>query len=162
MIVGIDPGPGVTAVVVLQDARTVLGHQVYIKPDLDPHGLRQLVERIDDLVATCAYQHAAGLAAAKINIFVEDLNPPTPHLGMTNVRWLLDTATIIGALAVGLRPTPHLVAPGRYGTGPLAAYPAELRHPRETTGSGHGPYQHRRAAYDVALAGAAFRRLEVA
>jgi hypothetical protein len=156
VICGVDPGPAVTAVVITHGP-DVLAQRTWIKPDLDPTGLRRLVDEIDDLIATTAYTAPTGTT----RIYVEDLNPPTPHLGMTQPRWLMQTALIIGALCAGLRPTPRLVPPAQFGTGLLAAYPRCLVGPRERTGRGKGPFQHLRSAYDTALAGAAARRLEV-
>lgn len=83
---------------------------------------------------------------------VEGLNHPHPRMKLVNVRGLLDTARVIGWLDVWLAPSRTVleVPPGRHGSGPLAAYPAELVGPRERSGS--GKMRHVRSAFDVAHA----------
>lgn len=88
-------------------------------------------------------------------IAVEDVNPPTPQLGMTNVTALLDTAFVAGMVcSYGA----VLVPPDKHGCGPLLAYPSELR-PTRGRGAGRDNLRHVRSAWDVAGAGAVLLRL---
>lgn len=77
---------------------------------------------------------------------VEDLNDPTPQMGITSVRGLLDTAQVLGALAGHWVIT--RVPPGGHGSGVLAAYPPALRGDGETRG--RGKLKHCRSAWDLA------------
>lgn len=115
--------------------------------------LRHVLDRITDLLEP---ELLAELIA------VEDVTPPTPHLGMTNPAAIIDTALLTGAI-LGQYPDAITIPPGGHGnpvpdgiTGNmarrilLATYPPDLVGARETTGRGKGPRQHARAAYDVA------------
>lgn len=84
-------------------------------------------------------------------IAVEDLVDPNPHLGTVTIAGIYDTAVTLGAI-LGTYPDAVLVRPGRHGSAPLAAYPPQLRGPRETrlNAIGTGRLRHARSAYDIA------------
>ena len=101
---------------------------------------------LDDLIADVVAQ----VKGCQSLIAVEELVHPTPHMGLANVRGLLDTAQILGAVvAVGMLVV--RVRPAKFGTAPLASYPAALVGEREV--SGKGRLRHARAAWDIAGAG---------
>lgn len=155
IVLGVDPG-GASTGFVLRDGRTLLAHDV-LDRDTAPRTL--WVEACVEAANNMALEATVDLVA------IEDLNDPSPHMGMTSVRGLIDTAVVIGALVcwaqdpvTGVDVT--LVPPGRHGraaegygrAGLLAAYPHELVGPQETSGTGR--LRHARAAWDCAGAAA--------
>lgn len=95
---------------------------------------------------------AVRLHLAQANLLaVEDLNDPSPHMGLTSVRGLIDTAQVLGAV-LSHWPTAVVVPPGGHGSGPLLAYPRAL-HPTRGRGRGKDRLRHERSAWDVAGAG---------
>lgn len=153
ILCGIDPGPRWTAAVIVgEDSRTVLDHH-FAEPTMTPVGLNELVRRLNDWIEDWCVEYGAPA------IFVEQANAPTPHKGIINPKPIMQTERIIGALCVGLRPIPVMVPPASFGKSPLVAYPEALRG-RDRTGTGKSRWQHARAGYDVAVAGALIARLE--
>lgn len=154
-IIGVDPG-GRNVGIVIRHGDELLNHRLLHRHDHEPR--HEWAVRVADVVRTLWWNQDRPPTVA-----VEDLNDPTPHLGLTSVRGLIDTAVVIGAIA-GHSTGAHLVMvpPARHGRtaeglgrpGLLATYPPQLVGPRETTGTGH--LRHCRAAWDVA--GAAARR----
>jgi hypothetical protein len=153
-VLGVDPG-GRTCGLVLRDSDTLVDHQTVVR---DRESLDGWCRR----VVTVAGNMAANLHVDLVA--VEGLNDPTPHMGTTSVRGLIDTSAVIGALVCWAShpdaPGVVLVPPARHGraaeglgrAGLVAAYPG-LVGPRETSGTGE--LRHCRAAWDVA--GAAIR-----
>ncbi len=90
----------------------------------------------------------------------EDLNEPSPHMGLTNVRGLVDTACVVGALMHTFGSRLVLVPPGKHGQGPRQAYPDALWGAREKKGT--GVLSHARAAWDQAAAAADMVKMGVA
>lgn len=147
--IGIDPG-GRTTGLVIRDGRTVLHHTLVVREgQMDPY--------LDDLLNTV---HEALVRAPDSYVAVEGLNPPTPHLGMTSVGWLMDTAQVLGAVRTHWDCT--VVPPAKHGKVPDIAqpaldaymaqhYPAELLGPRELGGKYGGKLRHARSAWDVSV-----------
>lgn len=117
----------------VSDAATFLYHRAHIRPDELWNGTRILV--------AC-----------------EDLNSPTAHMGLTSVRGLLDTATVIGGLMRAFGDMLILVPPAGFGKAPLQTYPTALVGPSEKRGK--GCLQHARAAWDQSFAAADMARQE--
>jgi hypothetical protein len=144
IVLGVDPG-GRTTGLCLVDGRTVMDWQ--------------LVER-----ARRPFDSYLGDVLGYIErlvwlepIAVEDLVDPNPHLGITAVRGLLDTAQVIGAIRATFDVT--MVRPGGHGSNLLKSYPPELIGPREGP-SGKGKMRHVRSAFDIAQAYAMTVRLD--
>jgi hypothetical protein len=145
IVLGVDPG-GRTTGLCLCDGREVLGWQL-VKRGTQPFDtyLMNVLGRI------------SGLALSGQAIAVEDLVDPNPHLGITAVRGLLDTAQVIGAIRATLDVT--MIRPGGHGSNILRSYPPELVGPREGP-SGKGKMRHVRSAFDIAQAYAMTARME--
>ena len=143
-VLGVDPG-GQSTGLVLRD-RDELRHGEVVK-----RGDRDMAPYMLDVISAMSAFTVPALVA------VEDVNEPSPHMGMVALRGLLDTAQVLGAV---LSQWPHavVVPPGGHGKGPLAAYPAELVGARERSGAGR--LRHARSAWD--LAGAAVRQVRLA
>lgn len=150
--IGIDPGgreTGIVARVGLKVRRATI-----VTCETAPRVLPDAgyLEEISDELAECrrhARDHGLDLEVA-----VEGIVVPNPHVRMTNVAGLLGCAMVFGAV---LRDSPRavVVPPGRNGSGRLDSYPAELVGARETSGAGRR--RHLRSAWDVALAGPTVR-----
>ena len=91
-------------------------------------------------------------------IAVEDVVAPNPHMGLTNVSALIETARLVGYLQAVYEVV--LVPPGGHGKAPLQTYPEALVGPRETSGTGRR--RHLRSAWDVAGASAGAGRVAAA
>ena len=156
-VLGIDPG-GASTGYVLRRGSELLAHDVLDRDNAPrPLWVEACIEAADNLAHTADVDLVA----------IEDLNDPSPHMGLANVRGLIDTAVVIGAL-LGWAQDPvtgcdvTLVPPGRHGraaegygrAGLLGAYPDGLVGARETSGTGR--LRHARAAWD--LAGVASRQ----
>lgn len=97
-----------------------------------------------------------GLPVCPALVAVEDLNEPTPHLGLTNVGGLIGAAMVLGAVVFAY-PAAVIVPPGGHGAAPLATYPSRLVGPRELKGT--GKLRHLRSAWDVSGAAPVVMRL---
>jgi hypothetical protein len=93
-----------------------------------------------------------------VPLAVEDVVAPNPHMGLTNVSALIETARLVGYLQA-LYPV-VLVPPGGHGKAPLQTYPEALVGPRETAGTGRR--RHLRSAWDVAGAAPGAARIAAA
>lgn len=152
-IVAVDPGHRWTALVV-RTGDSLRARELLTRRDdelLDSWALR-CASAVWKLADTYYGRHVA----------VEAVTAPTGHSsrgrsGLVDPGPLLDTAVVVGAVLARCSGA-FLVAPGGFGpTLPsraalLAAYPPALVGPRERTGSGKGPHQHLRAAWDLAAA----------
>jgi hypothetical protein len=144
-VVGIDPGAATTGVVARH------GDTVHYAATVRRDGnLRDYITEIGDTIDKATHALACHTHDNPIRtplIAVEDLNEPTPHLGLTNLKGLIGTAKILGAI-LHRHPAAIVVPPGRHGSAPLTTYPPVLIGPRERAGT--GTRRHARSAYDVA------------
>ena len=141
MTIGVDPGGRHTGIVLRHSDQLVRWMLIRRATPLDAY----LEEVVAAVVEMYAYAPTVGIGGP-ILVAVEDLNDPNPHMGVTAVRGIIDTAQVIGALSVTL-PIVR-IPPGRHGSAPLAAYPTALRGARELVGK--GKLRHVRSAWDVA------------
>jgi hypothetical protein len=155
-VLGVDPG-GQSVGIVVREGHDLLHHRTVTRGDQTIDVWTRTV--LDDL------DRAAGVGFLDL-CAVEGLNHPTPQMGLANVRGLLDTATVLGAVIGWCDQLDVVVVPpGRHGraadglgrAGLSAAYPAELVGPRETSGT--GALRHCRAAWDCAGVAAKRSRL---
>jgi len=148
IVLGVDPG-GRTTGLCLVDGRTVVAWALFVRKPTE--GFDPYFDRI----------HAALFAAVNgpgaPHIAVEYLVDPNPHLGITAVRGLLDTAQVIGAIRATFDVT--MIRPGGHGSNLLRSYPPELVGPKEGA-AGKGKMRHVRSAFDIAQAYAMTARLE--
>ena len=144
-IIGVDPG-GVETGIVLRRGDELLWHATIVERDPQAH-----VNAI-----TRALHHGFLTVGLDVTVAVEDVTEPNPHMGLTNVKGLIGTARILGAV-MGFYPCTILVPPGRNGSGPLSAYPLALR-PTRGSGRGRDGLRHVRSAWDVAGAAAVLLR----
>jgi hypothetical protein len=145
MIVGIDPGGAQTGVVVMNDDGSYVDHRLIERAELMSWG--RYVAWIEDAIAEFSFDSPA---QGEPLVAMEDLSPPSPHMGLISVKGLLDTARVIGALHYRGGPSMVLVPPGGHGSLPAEAYPPELIGPREGRALS-GKLRHCRSAWDVAM-----------
>lgn len=151
VVLGCDPG-GRTTGLVVRSGSVLLDHALVARGD-DLHAyLLDVVQTIDQL----DHDHAPARLA------VEDLVDPNPHLGLANVRGLIDTAQVIGAIRLTwsdchmVRPDRHGAVPKGWAPGPQLdawmrqQYPADLLGPKEIGGAYTGRLRHARSAWDIA------------
>lgn len=147
LVVAVDPGGRHTGVVLRSG--DALHYWALLTRDTDfDWYLGEVVDTVTkakDRARTLALQDGALFDLSPV-LAVEDLNDPTPQMGLTSLRGLIDTAQVIGAIA-GQWPIIR-VPPGRHGSHPLNAYPTPLVGARER--SGKGTSRHVRAAWDIA------------
>lgn len=166
VVIGIDPGGAHTGMV----ARAAAGLVAHVTTGaLSParvdvvaarvtvdrgrgEGLDGYLRRVLEALLREVVQHLPSLD--DLLVAIEDVKEPNPHLRLTNSRGLLDTAAVLGAVACITFAPVVLVAPGGHGSGPLSAYPPELR-PQRGDGRGKDALRHERSAWDVAGAGLA-------
>lgn len=149
-VVGVDPGGRTTGVVAIDEDDKVTFAEL-VERDGEWHDYRS--EVIGALIDAARGHIRCG--CDEMVVAIEDVVDPNPHMGLTNIRGLLDTARILEAVCMHVGPSVVVVPPGGHGSGPLAAYPPELVGPREKAGT--GKRRHVRSAYDVALAGRVVR-----
>lgn len=140
IVVGVDPGGRTTGVVSVNGSTVV--YSALVTRTADQAFGQYALEVVDTVrIAVSAFWPT---------INVEDLVEPTPHLGLTSVKGLIDTARLIGYLEAELPNygIVRMVRPNNHGGDPLAAYPPELVGSREKVGT--GKLRHVRAAYDIA------------
>jgi len=140
-VVGVDPGGAATGIAVISNRNRYLSHALILRNGWPTwgHYVRAVVAEIEPHLDAGA------------TVGVEDVTPPTPHMGLISVRGLLDTARMVGALHYRLGPGTVLVPPGGHGSLPAEAYPSELIGPREGKALS-GRLRHCRSAWDVACA----------
>lgn len=138
IVLGVDPG-GKTTGLCLCDGTGVVTAGLIDRSDLlfDDY-LRTIIDTITGMEA---------VQDVWLRIAVEDVLPPNPHMGMSNVKGILDTAQVIGAIRV--RFAVALIRPGGHGSRPIQTYPPRLVGPREGKAGG-GKLRHVRSAYDIA------------
>lgn len=150
-IVAVDPGGRATGIVVRHRDRLhhsklivrgdpAMSFDFYLQAVIDAVTKARDVARINTVVVPVEARYSS------IPLAVEDLTDPNPHMGLTSLRGLIDTAQVIGAIAgqwIIIR-----IPPGGHGSGPLAAYPKALIGEREKRGAGQ--YRHLRSAWDIA------------
>lgn len=156
-IIGIDPG-GRDAGVILRSTSTLLYAATVHRADVERDRFAgELLEAVDE--ARRHIPDGATLAA----IGVEDVNEPSPHLGIIALEPVLTTAVLLGAvLGYGYDPPLEVIVvpPGDNGSAPLGAYPSELVGPTERHGA-YGKLRHVRSAWDVAGTAAMILRARV-
>lgn len=148
VVLGIDPGGHCTGLVLRVGG---LAHWAELVTN-DTRGITDdyLAEIID--AATLAVSGALGSVDF---VAVEDVVAPGGFahgaVAFVNVKGLLDTAQVIGALRWWGRCSTNrlvFVAPCGHGSAPLATYPAQLVGPNEPKGT--GKLRHARSAWDIA------------
>lgn len=154
-VLGVDPG-GISVGLVVRDGDEVVAWSLIHRRAEQGLDLwcKQVLGMLD---VTCGRPYPPDLIA------VEGLHEPTPHMGMTSLRGLLDTATVLGAVIAWAWPDPDLhvvvVPPSGHGSLPVEAYPDELVGSGEKRGKGR--MRHVRAAHDIAHAGRVLARGKV-
>lgn len=149
--VGVDPGGKHTGICIVRlqgrwiADEPVAGWDIVTRKDDEP--VAEYAERAHHRMVVMLWE-AAGARGGSYFFAIEGLNPPTAHMGMTNVKGLLDTARVLGYLECAL-PRVVLVPPANHGGDLLLAYPKELVAQNERKGT--GKRRHARSAYDVAL-----------
>lgn len=171
IVVGVDPGGADTGIVIRRGDLLVWRATTHRRDQPLKAYLAAVVRDLADSIVGARefVSDAGGWLLA-----VEDVVEPKPQIRITNVRGLLDTAIVLGAVldsvlvltvACGLGATIDeempsvIVRPGRHGQGPLAAYPEELR-PTRGRGMGKDKLRHMRSAWDIAASGLDQWRLE--
>lgn len=175
-VLGIDPGGSATGLCLRNGEGELLAHSVLTRRRNSPitDHIRLILEAVDDLVepdTAYVYRMSQAEPVARLPLIgrpntedpdvnrgtlviaAEDIVDPNPHLGITALRGLLDTALVLGGI-LGRWPDTVLVRPGRHGSQPLPAYPPQLAGPRESIGT--GILRHARSAYDIAGAAGMF------
>ncbi|MBA2336570.1 MAG: hypothetical protein H0V96_02230 [Acidimicrobiia bacterium] len=151
-VVGVDPGAKTTGIV-FRRGYELLGYWLV---DMATVGGVPDCGRVVDAVARVVEPAWDTLVA------VEDVKAPNPHLGVTNPAGIIATARLLGWIehwAATRRANLIVVPPRGHGTGPLAAYPAQLVGAREKTGTGQ--LRHCRSAWDISYGGEKLWRLQV-
>lgn len=153
MWVGIDPGGSETGIIARHGDRC-LYRSVVTRDDL------QMGDYIAEVISVVvdALAEVDPVDVLEDPVSVEGLTTPNPHIGMTSVRGLLDTAQVLGAVLAHW-PTAVVVPPAGNGSAPLAAYPADLR-PIRGQGKGRDRLRHCRSAWDIAGAAPTLARLQ--
>ncbi len=147
-VLGVDPGGRFTGLCLRSPDGGVVEFAVLDRNDYtNSDGYRRAVVN--------AVRNLAGLGLrVPSTVAVEDLNPPSPHMGMVSVQGLLGTGVILGAVLTAADPLGGAirVPPSGHGGKPLVAYPPELHGARETNlrQVGTGKLRHARSAYDIA------------
>lgn len=149
-VLGVDPGGQETGLVLVVDGKLVAHEVVQRKGS----SLQEWVVAVWD--AVCDVMEAEPFGPFTVLVCVEDVNAPNPHLGLIQVRGLLDAAAVLGVVLANSK-TVQLVPPGGHGSAPLRAYPPELVGPNEPRGT--GVLRHCRSAWDIAHAGVRLRAL---
>lgn len=146
--IGVDPGSRETGIVARQ-GRDLLGHQVVRRTTKDRF---PDVCYIDEVL--CAIWRFGKLPDARGGLLaIEGVEPPNPHLGMSNPTGVMGTSIVLGAVMGEFRHSPVvLVEPAAHGQAPLRTYPPELIGEKERRGAGR--LRHCRSAWDIARAGA--------
>lgn len=157
LIVGVDPGGKTTGVIARQRQELLVAELVVNDdaPEVSAGYLREVLTVLDSLVVRARQR--------KLSLFVavEDVIEPNPHLGIANMRGLLATAQVLGAVRCWSEDTCDIVVvrPGGHGSAPLRSYPPALVGDREGR-AGTGKLRHARSAWDIAAAGVTERMLQ--
>ncbi|MDA8117175.1 MAG: hypothetical protein M0000_07400 [Actinomycetota bacterium] len=142
-VLGVDPGMRETGLVV-RDGDVPVAACLMVRARGQSRG--EYIEEV--LAAIEAYlEERRRTHGEELEIAVEDMTPPTPHMGTIAVAGILEGGVLLGAI-IGRYPQARLVSPGHHGSAPLAAYPEALCAPGEKRG--RGQLRHCRSAYDVA------------
>lgn len=146
--VGVDPGGRHTGVVARAGDQLLYKALVSCTPDITFDWY--LAEVVDTVRR--ARDHARDVLIAHdthprtgLLVGVEDINDPTPQMGIASIRGLIDTAQVLGAVAAHFVVT--RIPPAGHGSNPLSTYPnALVGHETE----GRGRLRHVRSAWDIA------------
>lgn len=151
-IIGVDPGGQATGIVVMEFPDTYLWAKVVQRRPDRGRNADTLTPYLEEIIGALA---AAETFFPKTGetppIAIEDVVDPNPHLGITAVRGIIDTAQVVGLLRYRYRKSAVLVRPRGHGSLPLSAYPHQLVGPTER--KGEGVLRHARSAWDVARLG---------
>jgi hypothetical protein len=158
--IGVDPGARYTGVVGHHE-----GVATWTVIDREHHGQRYL-EAIEQAI------HDAwnDLASFSPGVAIEDVNAPSPHMGLARPADLIALGRVIGYLQRAF-PAALLIPPNKHGSRPWGTYPRELLTAREWTNAQAKPLaiagqsslmRHVRSAYDVAQAAPMAARLHAA
>lgn len=113
VVLGIDPG-GKRCGLVTRRGDELLGWHLIERGGQTPSGWTEtVVSYIDE----ARREHQPNIIA------VEDVNDPTPHLGIIQITWLLHTARVIGGIVIAA-PDAVVVSPG--GFSKIAQQPRRL------------------------------------
>ena len=145
-----DPGGQETGLVLVVDGK-LAGHQVVQRKG---SSLQEWVVAVWD--AQWDLLDKAPGPGPEVLVCVEDVIAPNPHLGLIQVRGLLDAAAVLGVVLLDWGDV-QVVPPDGHGSAPLRAYPPELVGPNEPRGT--GVLRHCRSAWDIAHAGVGLRAL---
>lgn len=149
-VVGVDPGGRYTGIVARSGDLVVWAAVITRDGDDMARYLDEVEEAMLDAV------HACGTDQSRVQIAVEGLTVPSPHMGVIALQGLLDTAVVLGAV-MGRWDECVVVPPGENGAAPLTSYPARLVGAREKVGAGKAV--HARSAWDVAGKAGLYRAL---
>lgn len=150
-VIGVDPGGRYVGIVRLNRDDAIAEAKVLTRGgDDELPGLGYVKWVLDEvrMQLRAAGTVMDGLTEIRPTIALEGLNPPTPHMGMTNVAGIIGVGIVFGAV-LGQWPQAVIVPPGGNGKGPDLAYPQMIRKYARLG----GPSEHARSAYDVAIAG---------
>lgn len=159
-VLGVDPGGAATGLCVRRGP-VVVGHGVVEAPDALKGGA---MLASPEYLAAIRLDVLEALARGIDGVAIEGVRKPNPHLNRRNGKSVIDpgpiiaTGVVLGAVhevVTGAGIPVVWVPPGKNGSQPLYAYPAELvsdaerRHGLNRVGDG-GILRHARSAYDVA------------
>ncbi len=151
LMIGIDPGKDETGIVLVDGKELLAGCTISRKGIPQPDA-----DYLSD-IAIAVREYLAREPGDPPQIAVEAINPPSPHMGLTNPSGAIGTAKVLGAV-LGLWGNAFVVDPGGNGSAPCHAYPPEIRSKRcqgleRCACKGTDGNRHVRSAYDVALIG---------
>ena len=160
VVVGIDPGGRYTGIVARYTSTVIEWRSIDLGADWasipNHHGANQIQAALLDLTHNLT---------GPILIGIEDVNPPTPHMGIVSLAGLVKTAWYAGALyklAAALDLDAVMVPPGGNGANPPHTYPAALRKRRPDWTLGNKKAAHLYSAWDVSHTAPTVHRIEQA
>lgn len=186
--VGVDPGYNATGYAV-RWMSSLLQHQVVTRTtdeairangvEVGPVYLTAVADMLGDLIQF-AFTEAGRLDVQHVRVVVEDVTAPSPHVKrkdgsqrLTAPRYAIGAAKVVGVvehLTHAIEPRADLVrvAPNRHGRSLLATYPDALVTDRERArglnrlAQHNADVNHARSAWDIAGAGPAAARMQIA
>lgn len=177
--IGVDPGAKEIAVTA-RDGATLIGFRIIERNKVEPGSTRPGVATMEAVVEAIGQimdpRTGQFLNPQDARVAVEDVVAPTAYhngkLSMTDVEPLLRAAEVLGYVECAF-PAAVRVRPDKHGRQTLASYPAALVTERERSwATSHGGLfkpapqnsilRHARSGWDIAGAGAAAARLELA
>jgi hypothetical protein len=156
--IGVDPGARYTGIVAVED-RKVAACVVIDRDHYPDHYLDQIEQRV---------RVALAALSPSVQVAIEDVNAPSPHMGIARPADLITLGRTVGYLQRAF-PDALLIPPNKHGSHPWGTYPPELLTAREKVNAKAKPLavagqsstmRHARSAYDIALAASLNARLE--